>query len=308
MPNYKLTPFMLLIAAIMMMAPFTDSEAKRFGGGRSFGGRSFYSTPYKRSQIPRRPSYSRQKAVQRNQDARQSWRNRGGFLGMLAPFLIGGLLGSMFFGGAFENINLADLLVFGGLAFLAFKPLTRRPKPAPDTLYGYGSPPPDSTHSQFEEHLQPRRNKRGFATDLLFGQGKAEDPKNPNQSMPIVPRDFDVESFLEEAKQVFINLQEAWNRDELADIRGLTTDDVFIEIKDQRNHLADDQPTRILELDARLLDFNDQTKTQEAAVLFTALIQEGDQTPERVQEVWHFVRSKQDFAPHWILDGIQQVD
>ncbi len=307
MPNFKLTPFLLLFAAIMMMVPLTDAEAKRFGGGRSFGGKSFYNTPYRRSQIPKRPSYSQQKALQKNQSTRQSWRNRGGFLGMLAPFLIGGLLGSLFFGGAFENINFADLLVFGGLAFLAFKLLTRRPRTAPQTPYGYGSPEPfENMNRTYEASPQPKQD-RGFSTDLLFGKGNVDSPLEMEQPDLTLPEGFDLESFLQEVKQIFIDLQDAWNRDELAEIRGLTTDDVFVEIKDQRSQLAANEPSRVIELEAQLLDFQDHAKTQEATVLFETLLQEGNRPPERIQEVWHFVRSKQDFAPHWLLDGIQQV-
>jgi len=302
MPKFKLTPFMLLMAAMLMLAANSDVEAKRFGGGRSFGGKSFYSSPYKRSQIPRRPSFSQQKAIQRNQATRQSWRSRGGFLGMLAPFLIGGLLGSLFFGGAFENLNLADLLVFGGMAFLAFKLLTRRPRTMPDSPYGDG-------HAAQEFRSAPSmRGARGFDTNLLFGRNKPVQDTELGNSEVRVPEDFDVTSFLAEAKQIFIDLQDAWNRDELADIRGLTTDDVFIEIKDQRRMLDNDQPSRILELDAQLLDFQEDANNQEVSVLFTALLQEGEQSPERIQEVWHFVRSKHDFTLHWLLDGIQQVN
>lgn len=308
MVKYRFVSLMMLVAAILILAPVSDADAKRFGGGRSFGGRSLYSTPYRRSQIPKRPSYTQQKAIQRNQASRQSWRNRGGFLGMLAPFLIGGLLGSLFFGGAFENLNLADLLVFGGLAWLGFKLLSQKRSPLPETSYGHGPPShPEEPHP--DRSSPPQAPARGFETDLMFGKkGRpGEESGTPRPDVP-VPSDLDVESLLTEARQIFINLQEAWNRDELADIRGLTTDDVFIEIKDQRNQAGQSEPTRILELNAQLLDFREDGKIQEASILFDALLQEGDQPPEQVKEVWHFVRSKHDFTLTWLLDGIQQVD
>ena len=308
MPKFRLTAFLFLLSALILAAPFSDAQAKRFGGGRSFGGKSFYNTPYRRSQIPKRPSYSQQKAIQKNQNTRQSWRNRGGFLGMLAPFLIGGLLGSLFFGGAFENINFADLLVFGGLAFLAFKLLSQRTRATPQTPYGYGSSGSfDREGDAFGETPQPTQD-RAFSTDLLFGKGRDNSSPDIGQPNLVLPQEFDIDEFLQEVKEVFIHLQDAWNRDELAEIRGLTTDDVFIEIKDQRSRLGhDDAPTKVIELEARLIDFQDHPKTQEATVLFDALIQEGNLSPERIQEVWHFTRSKQDLAPHWLLDGIQQV-
>jgi len=42
-------------------------------------------------------------------------------MGMLGGLALGGLLGSLFFCGAFENINFMDILVFGGIAFLLYK-------------------------------------------------------------------------------------------------------------------------------------------------------------------------------------------
>ncbi|BCX81364.1 hypothetical protein MIT9_P0942 [Methylomarinovum caldicuralii] len=302
----------LLLTAVFVMAPFQDAEAKRFGGGRSFGGRPLYSMPYKRSAIPKKPLYNRQQAAQRqataqrNQAARQSWRNRGGLLGMLAPFLIGGLLGALFFGGAFEHINLADILVLGGLAFLAFKLLARRPQPAAESPYGgsgYDPGPDASPTGGFRATESAPR--RPFDTDLLFGRKGARTVEAPP---PELPADFDVDAFLEEAKSLFLRLQEAWNRGEMADIRALTTDEVFMEIKDQWQQEDSGEPTEVLELDAQLLDYRRDEDGEEAAVLFTALLREGRHPPEQIEEIWHFVRPRRQFNAGWRLDGIQQVE
>ena len=40
------------IALSLSLGGMSDADAKRFGGGSSFGGRSSYSAPYKRSAIP----------------------------------------------------------------------------------------------------------------------------------------------------------------------------------------------------------------------------------------------------------------
>ncbi len=298
----------LLLTAVFVMAPFQDAEAKRFGGGRSFGGRALYSTPYKRALIPKKPLYNRQQATrrqataQRNQAARQSWRNRGGLLGMLAPFLIGGLLGALFFGGAFEHVNLADVLVLGGLAFLAFRLLSRRPRPVAETPYGEQMPDDPSTASGLRQMNETA--PRPFDTDLLFGD-KGE--RHTDASSVELPADFDLDGFLAEAKSLFLRLQEAWNRGEMADIRELTTDEVFVEIKDQWQQEGGGDPTEVLELDAQLLDYRRDGDGEEAAVLFTALIREGSQSPERIEEIWHFVRPRRQFNGGWRLDGIQQV-
>jgi len=291
----------LILTVAVTLATWSDAEAKRFGGGRSFGGRALYSTPYKRSQLPLRPGLTRQQALQRkaqaakqNQKTRQSWRQRGGLMGWLAPLLIGGLLGSLFFGGAFEHLNLADFLILGGLAFLAFKLLSRRPQPA-DAPY----PPPGETGFGAGPEDSPGRP---FDTDLLFGRrDRTADPVD-------LPEDFDPDGFLEQAKATFRKLQDAWNRGEIAEIRGLTTDEVFMEIKEQWQTEGSGPPTRVLALDARLLDYRRTESGEEASVLFTAELQEGEALPVEIQEVWHFVRPGQRLNAVWLLDGIQQVE
>ncbi len=301
----NLSLFTLLLTAVFILAPWSDAEAKRFGGGRSFGGRAFYSTPYKRSQLPARPGYTRQQALQRkaqaakqNQNARQSWRQRGGMMGWLAPLLIGGLLGSLLFGGAFEHLNLADFLVFGALALLAFRLLGRKPQPAAGSPYSASpvSGGPGLDTGPEKNHARP------FDTDLLFGQRRRKD------SAVAIPEGFDLDGFLEQAKEAFRKLQEAWNHGEIAEIRGVTTDDVFMEIKDQWQTEGSGPPTRVLALDAQLLDYRQTDTDEEATVLFTAKLQEGDGTVEEIQEIWHFVRPRQRFNATWLLDGIQQVE
>lgn len=121
------------------------------------------------------------------------------------------------------------------------------------------------------------------------------------------PADFGVEEFLEQAKHIFLQLQEAWNQGALADIRGLTTDEVFMEIKAQKETEAAGQ-TEILALKAQLLDYRETSDTQAAAVLFTALMKEDRQGPQQIEEIWHFVRAKFGLKPIWRLDGIQQIE
>lgn len=300
-PN--LTFLTLILAVVFALSPCSDAEAKRFGGGRSFGGRALYSTPYKRSQLPLRPGYTRQQALQRkaqaakqNQTARQSWRQRGGLMGWLAPLLIGGLLGSLFFGGAFEHLNPADFLIFAALAFLAFRLLSRRPQP---TTESPSHLPPGETAFGAGPEKPP---ERPFDTDILFGQ------RNQAASMVDLPKNFDLDGFLEQTKATFLKLQEAWNLGEIAEIRGLTTDDVFMEIKDQWQTEGSGPRTRVLALDAQLLDYRQTDDEEEAAVLFTAKLQEGDAPVEEIQEIWHFIRPKHRLKSAWLLDGIQQIE
>lgn len=120
----KLSSFFLtvIITASLSFAGISDAEAKRFDGTRSFGSMSKYNKSYSRKALrPAKKTPSQQQAYNKNQSTRQTMSRRGGLMGLLGGLALGGLLGSLFFGGAFENFNFMDILIFGGIAYLLFK-------------------------------------------------------------------------------------------------------------------------------------------------------------------------------------------
>ncbi len=294
MPKFNLALLTLLIAALFML-PAADAQAKRLGGGRSFGGKSSYSIPYQRSQIQPQRAVT-PKAAPTRQTARQPLPDRNGLSGWLAPLLVGGLLGSLLLGGAFEHLNLVDFLVFGGLALGAFRLLARRSRPVEEAPFGVTS-----------RGAQEPATTRPFNTDLLFNQGNSNQAAGISAALVDTPSDFDAERFLEQAKHVFLQLQDAWNRGELAEIRGLTTDEVFMEIKSQKE-TEGVGTVEVKALEAQLVDYQETSDTQAAAVLFIAWMKEDGQGAQQIEEIWHFVRAKLGFKPIWRLDGIQQLE
>ncbi|MCK5477991.1 MAG: Tim44 domain-containing protein [Methylococcales bacterium] len=312
----------VLISFTLTFAGISDAEAKRFGGARSFGGKSSYSSPYRRSATskPTR-SASQQKAYNQNQAARQSMSRRGGFMGMLGGLALGGLLGAMFFGGAFEGFNFMDILIFGGVAYLLFKLFAAkasvRQRPAYGTDDSFNSR--QSDYSQYQK--QPFSNSSqqrsaGFDTDFLFDKNKKQnfssdaDFLNEGDSgVHSIPAGFDEADFLVGAKGAFKDLQKAWDKRDLAEIRGLTTDKVFAEIQDQLKTSTDINKTDVLKIDAELLSIREIGSELEAVVLFDTIIREDVHSQaEQVREVWHFIKSKNSLQPKWYLDGIQQME
>lgn len=300
MPRLNLAFLTLLIAALIML-PLADVHAKRLGGGRSFGSKPSYSLPYQRARIQPQHAATPAKTAPAPQSTRSPLPNRNGLASWLAPLLVGGLLGSLLFGGTFEHLNLADFLVFAGLALLAFKLLARRSRSPEQAPYSAGVTIPHQFDHEAEE-----TSTRPFDTDLLFKQGQN---KGAELSPTLVdtPADFDAEQFLEYAKQLFRYLQSAWNQGELAEIRALTTDEVFMEIKAQKEAEAVGS-VKVLALEAQLLDYRETSDSQMAAVLFTALMEEDGQSPQQIEEIWHFIRAKSGFKTDWRLDGIQQIE
>ncbi|GAB6068157.1 Tim44-like domain-containing protein [Methylothermus subterraneus] len=293
MSKFNFALFALLIAALAA-APWGEVEAKRLGGGRSFGGRPSYSYPYQRSLLPPQRATAPVKAAATPQTARQPLPNRSSPLGWLAPFLAGGLLGWLLGSGSFQHLNLVDLLVFGGIALALVKLLARRRQPE-EAAY-----PAGATSSAAEGSAS-----RAFDTDLLF---KREHLKPPVASSLVhTPVDFDLNDFLDQAKAIFRKLQAAWSQGELAEIRALTTDEAFMEIKAQKE-CGESGAVEVLALEAQLLDYQETADAQMAAVLFAATLAEEGQEPEPIEEIWHFVRAKNAVRPIWRLDGIQQIE
>jgi len=315
-----------------------SAEAKRFGGGASFGGKKSYSSPFKQKSTQQK-SFSQQKATASNQKRKQQMASRGGLMGMLGGLALGGLLGALFFGGAFENFNFFDFLVIGGIIwavmwYLKRKALTPQTQTAAaggfNTEMNEAAPQPPENHqttqfklnsdkqdATFSENFSADKKDTSFADS--FGMNNSESNAN-NQSNQqaaasnevILPDWFNQEEFLSGARSAYTLLQQAWDKGNLDSIKELATDNVYNEISRQFAQQAPQGETRILQLNAELIDFNELHDHSEASVLFDALLdEEADSTQDRanqVRELWHFVRASNSNEPTWYLDGIQQLE
>jgi predicted lipid-binding transport protein (Tim44 family) len=307
----------LLIGLSLTLGVMSDADAKRFGGGSSFGGRSSYSAPYQRSATPpARPA--QQQAATPSQAQNPAMPNRSGLMGMLGGLALGGLLGSMFHGGGFQGINFLDILIFGGIAFLLYKLFAaKKAGSAQQPTYHRTA---DNNYQEPTSYQEPQSNQAGpagFNTDILFGNKNNTASSEPlsqpvqqdaNFGTAAVPAGFDQKAFLDGAKIAFANLQKAWDERDLAEIRGLTTDKVFAEIQDQLKSSTAENHTEILKLEAELLEVREVGSELEAVVLFDSIMREDrDAQAGQVREVWHFIKPKVSVQPKWYLDGIQQL-
>jgi len=305
----------VLLSLTLLATGIQEAQAKRLGGGSSFGSRPSYSAPYQRSTSPSSPAGqasrtpSQQQAASQNQAARQSWANRGGLMGLLGGLALGGLLGSLFFGGAFEHLNLMDMLIFAGIAYLLFRLFAAKSgarQPAPSSVYGRtGNQDYEAAGNQHDNHEQFGGGSSGFDTDVMFGKGE----RQTNYSQAInVPTDFDQKAFLAGAESAFRYLQSAWDNRDLAAIRGLSTDKVFAEIQAQLRASDAQNKTEVLKVSAELLEVREIDAYLEASVLFDCIMREDDGDTEQVREVWHFVKPTSSKQTKWFLDGIQQLE
>ena len=130
-------------------------------------------------------------------------------------------------------------------------------------------------------------------------------------SVPVrsaIPADFDVASFVRNAKVNFIRLQAANDAGNLDDIRQFTTPEMFAQLKmDLSDRGAATQQTDVVNIDGDVLEVAEENGYYVVSVRFTGLIREEATAPsEPFDEVWHLTKPLQG-AGGWVLSGIQQM-
>lgn len=306
--------FMAVLTLLATLTLSLDASAARMGSGKSFGSRPSYSAPYQRSpsaapgNTAQQPGYRQpQTAPSPNAGLRDSMARRSGLMGMLGGLALGGLLGSMFMGGAFEHFNFMDILVFGLVAYLLYRLFAARSRRSSDAYANTGAHAA-SGHYAPEQVMQRDATGPGFDTDIMAGrQGTAGQAHAAG--VPVMPADFDAKSFVQGAEAAYRHLQKAWDAGDLAALRSLTTDKVFAELQDQIRSRTQPNQTEIHHVDVRIIAVQDVGQNREASVQFRVMMRESqDETPKQIEEVWHFTRSLASRQPTWFLDGIQQVE
>lgn len=282
----------LLSAAVISVGfgfAAADAEAKRLGGGSSFGMKRNI-TPTQPAAAPRpaqqaAPAAAPATAGAAAQAGKRSW--LGPVAGLAAGLGLAALASHLGFGEEMASIMLILLLVVA--AVFVFRLLTRSRQPQSALQYagaGQGQP------MHFESAMPA-----GGATKVGSGETATE---------ALVPADFDVAGFLRQAKLNFLRLQAANDRGDLEDIRNFTTPEVFAELRmqfDERGRGA--QQTDVQQLEADLLAVVTEEGQHIASVRFHGALQEDGRTPESFAEVWHLAKPVEGGAG-WRIAGIQQ--
>ena len=272
---------MLLTITLTSLSLFaTTAEAKRLGGGGSFGKQRSIAP----QQTQKAPAAAPAPGATPAQPAGNRW------LGPLAGLAIGAGLATLFagggLGGAMGGILMA-LLVAGLVMFLIAK-FRKQSQPA----------------MQYAGATAPYGNPQPLQQPLSGGSVSAA-PASPASN---IPPDFPVESFLRSAKTSFIRLQAANDRKDLDDIREYTTPEMFAEISMQLQERSDTaQKTDVIAINGNLLEVANEGDYAIASVRFTGQLSENNDMPQNVDEVWHVQKDLRDDKAVWLLSGIQQV-
>ncbi|WP_024850270.1 Tim44 domain-containing protein [Hydrogenovibrio kuenenii] len=297
---------LILIMTLVSFLAFAQvAEAKRFGFGGSYG----YSkkiAPQQYSKRPASPNYQKAKpqasAGQRPASGASRW------LGPLAGIAAGGLLAAMLFGDGFQGIQPFDILIFILIAFVLMSFFRRRQQPVYTSSYdqraGEAGQPAyrESYEQQYEQNPQtaPSHNLQGS----MIGSAISDDA----QSVEEMPSWFNKDDFLENAKHHFVEVQKAWDAQDLTEIRAYCAPELIDALeKDMQGVDMAANFTQVDELRADIADTVVDGNYFIVSVRFSGfIVEEQGGFAHAFNEIWH-IRRLTAGEGDWQIAGIQQT-
>jgi predicted lipid-binding transport protein (Tim44 family) len=296
----------LMVAATAASFIANDAEAKRMGGGGSFGRQSQNVTrqapPAQRQALPPSQQAAPAPAAPATPAPRPASPWKGILGGALLGLGLGALLSHFGLGGALASV-ISTILTFALLALVAmfiYRLFTRRKfgdTHQPAYASGYSA---RSSAPEIGSRVEP------YSRQLQDVSASSAAPANAGSWE--IPADFDEAGFLRNAKTYFIRLQAAWDRADINDIREFTTAEMFAELKMQIGERGPNpNHTDVVSLDADLLGIEKNDRDYMASVKFSGMIKESEHAAaEPFAEVWNLVKPISG-PGGWVLAGIQQL-
>ncbi|EKO3924773.1 TIM44-like domain-containing protein [Vibrio metschnikovii] len=286
----RLFSFMALLMITVMVIP--DAEARRMGGGKSFG-QNHRTAPAQNHQ-------QQQATPQRQQNNQQpaATNSRGGLMGGLMGGLLAGGLLAAFFGGAFEGIQFMDILIFGLIGFALFK-LARHFLAGKQGSLNPRQPAYNTNvHRQsFEQAPEPE-----FKPAASSGFGSTMHNDVPHN----YPPGFDKIAFINGSREHYRILQGAWNHNQLETIEEYVSESLFADLKAEREKLDQQPQTEVMYVDAEIVRADYDDRKAQLSLQFTGRCRDlGSETEEEILDIWHLERDLTQPNAPWLIVGIQ---
>ena len=321
------------VFAVTLALSVAPADAKRMGGGGSFGKQSSNVTQRQApanvgNQATNSAAAARPATPVAAAAPKRPW---GAMLGGLAAGLgLAWLASSLGLGGAFSQIIMFALLALVVMVVIGF--VMRKLKGGTGNVPGAtGSQPPfafqgagNAADATTPRNYSPanvgndasaRPWERGATAfegtpaaagscGSMIGSGLAG-----SQSWG-VPAGFDADGFLKACKANFITLQDAWDRSDIQNLRSMMTDDM---LEQMRTQLADREShtggvsnkTEVVMLNAQLLGIEELSDVYMASVEFSGMIREDASGPSPFREVWNMTKPRT--GGGWLVAGVQAL-
>lgn len=285
-----------LWAVLAILLSFTLTleavHAKRLGAGKTFG-RTYQTAPAPQRQDAM-PASSPQQAAK---PAAAPSTGKGMMGGLLGGLLAGGLIAALFAGGAFDGLQIMDVVLIAALVFLIFFILRQLRGGAGRRQPSYATAAPAAASVQTRNSATP-----------VFGSA-AGSPRAAAPAVPMnLPLGFDSPAFLTGAGEHYRILQAAWNSNDLATIREYCTPALYDQLRVERAALPAEQHTEILALDADLVRADQQFGMAEVSVRFRGRYRDAvEGVEEDFTDIWHLERDCSKADAPWHVTGVETL-
>jgi predicted lipid-binding transport protein (Tim44 family) len=319
------------VFAVTLTLSGTAADAKRLGGGGSFGKQSSNVT---QRQAPANnaatPSTAPGAGAAAAAAPKKPW---GAMLGGLAAGLgLAWLASSLGLGGAFGQIIMFALLALVVMVVIGF--VMRRLKggaanspgatraQSPFAFQGAGNAPEATTARNYSPaNVGNDASARPWERSATAFDGNAAAPAAGGSMIGSglagpqswgVPAGFDAEGFLAACKSNFVTLQDAWDRSDIQNLRSMMTDDMLEQIKtqlaDRETHTGGtSNKTEVVMLDAKLLGIEEMSDVYMASVEFSGMIKEDASSgASPFREVWNMTKPRTG-GSGWLVAGVQAL-
>jgi predicted lipid-binding transport protein (Tim44 family) len=311
--------FMLVASTGALLMTSFDAEARRMGGGKSFGRQSSNITQQRQAVTPpaarSAPSAAAAAPAAGAAGATAARSGMSKWLGPVAGIAAGlgiaALLSHLGLSGAF--LEMMSSLVLIGLVVFAVIFLVRKlrdsgaggamrkqaaagpgPERAPQA--------PETTQRNMWRQSGPAAAPASVAARPAAA---APVPAAPVDEKWFIPADFDTSAFLGNAKSQFIAIQGLWDSGDLEKLHDYLTDDLVAEIKPQMLERDGTTQTEVVLLNAELLGIEKVSDGHLASVRYSGMLREAKNTEAfRFEEVWNLYKAED---AGWLLAGIQQI-
>lgn len=311
-----------VVAAFLSLSVLpTDAEARRLGGGGSFGRTApsqFQKTTPTSPSGTTSTAPSKQQATNSGTSTTGAAAPRNRFLGPLAGLAAGLGLAALFshlgFGAGMAEFLGTMLLIAAAVFAVVFLVRMLRGQQASKQRPAY-SVPGGSTGNNNSYRQGPVNDpvpgmgqpggNQGFGA---FGNADVFDTPMP-ASTPLkeLPAGFDEASFVNSAKKFFVTMQGVFDKGDVAGLREYCSDEVVDHLKaeiESRGNAAN--RTDVVTLDAQLIGFETDVDEQIATVAFTGMLrEEQDAAAEEINELW--IMSRPVSGGGWVLSGIHNL-
>lgn len=277
-------------AFFLMFAMVSEADAKRFGGG-GFG-KSYKTSPF---------ASKKAAPAKKDQQQNQAGQKKGGMMGgLMGGLLAGGLFAALLGSGAFENIQIMDMIILALILFVAIK-----------LFKGFmGS---KQTQPRMAASGNPQSHNFEMPRDAQTEQSPVQEVHptqatgfNQNEIPFNLPEGFDQQGFIDGALSHYRTVQESWNKGELSVIEEYVSPELFAALSEQRNKLMIPPQTEILDLSAEIVRADQAGDSAEISILFRGICKdELEKSQDGIFDIWHLQRDLSTENADWVIVGIE---